>query len=269
MRTRIKILLISSLVILGIYGFGLSAETVSQNKKAASNGSMLNDAKIDAIKATIKAAYPQITLDSVSRSPVKGWFEIVAGNTVLYISEDTHHLFAGELLDITLPEAERDLTENVRRGLRLKLLKNLNTKDMIVYPVKEGQPKRATVIAFIDSDCTYCHKLHEEIGKLADAGIELQYMAFPRAGVGSPTYTHMVSAWCAENRNEAFNSLMKGEEIPAKECSNPVADQFLLGQKLGIAGTPTLFLEDGSAIPGYMPADKLAVEAVQHLKLRK
>jgi thiol:disulfide interchange protein DsbC len=256
MQKLIKIFLISSLAVLSVYSFGPSAETKSAP----------NDAKMDVIKTKLKAAYPQITIDSISVSPMKGWFEAIAGNTVLYVSEDTHHMFAGELLDLTLPEAERDLTENVRRGLRLKLLKNLNTKDTIVYPIKEGQPKRATVVAFIDSDCTYCHKLHEEAGKLADAGIELHYMAFPRAGVGSSTYNHMVSAWCSEDRNQAFNALMKGEDIPAKECSNPVADQFLLGQKLGVAGTPTLFLEDGSMIPGYMPADKLAEEAVKHAK---
>jgi thiol:disulfide interchange protein DsbC len=190
----------------------------------------------------------------------------MAGNTVFYLSEDMRHMFLGELLDLTLPESDRDLTEKVRRNIREKLLDNLNIKDMIVYPVKEGQKKQASVTAFIDADCGFCHKLHEEIQKLADAGIELRYLAFPRAGVGSPTYTHMVSAWCSENRNEALNILMKGGEIPAKECSNPVADQFLLGQKLGISGTPTLFLEDGSVIPGYMPADKLEEEAVKHVK---
>jgi thiol:disulfide interchange protein DsbC len=274
MQKLIKILLMSLLAILSTYSFQLSAETVSHKKQGSSassdasksSDSGSNEAKITAVKAKVKSAYPQITLDSVRVSPVKGWFEATAGNAVLYVSEDANYLFAGELLDLNLPEEERGLTEKVRRGLRLEMLKKINTKDMVVYPVKKGTVKKTSVIAFIDSDCTFCHKLHEEHEKLADAGIELQYIAFPRAGVGSPTYTHMVSAWCAENRIEAFNTLMKGGEIPAKECSNPIADQFLLGQKLGIAGTPTLFFEDGSMVPGYLQADKLAEEALKHIK---
>jgi thiol:disulfide interchange protein DsbC len=290
MQKLIKILLVLSLAILSVYSFGSSAETVSQKKQAApvtvesststttttstsadesdtlTKKLVPNDAKIEAIKTKVKTVYPQIIVDTVSMSPMKGWFEATAGNMVFYVSEDVHHMFVGELLDLTLLESERDLTENVRRKLREKLLSNLNIKDMIVYPVKEGQKKLASVTAFIDSDCGFCHKLHEEARKLADAGIELRYLAFPRAGVGSPTYTRMVSAWCSESRSEALNTLMKGEQIPAKECTNPIAEQFLLGQKLGIAGTPTLFLEDGTMIPGYMPADKLAEEAIKHVK---
>ncbi len=271
MQKLINVLLISCLAILSSYSFQLSAETVLHKNSASSDVATFSDAgsdeaKIHAIKAKVKSAYPQVTLDSVNLSPVSGWFEATAGNTVLYVSADANHLFAGELLDLNLPEEERDLTEKVRRGLRLAMLKNLNTKDMVVYPVKKAKAKKATVIAFVDVDCTFCHKLHEELGKLADAGIEVQYLSFPRAGVGSPTYTRMVSAWCTENRNQAFDTLMKGGEISAKECSNPVADQFLLGQKLGISGTPTLFFEDGSMVPGYLPADKLAEEAIKHLK---
>ena len=286
MQKLIKFLLISSLAVLSIYSFGPSAETLLQKKKAPPVSAQpeqtspvvktdadpladnkippITDSKIESIKAKIKAAYPQVTIDTVTQSPIKDWLEINAGNNVLYVSEDSRYVMVGELLDITLNEDDRNLTENARRKFRVKLLDNLNPKDMVIYPVKEGKEKRATVLAFVDSDCGYCQKLHEESDKLAEAGIELRYLAFPRAGVGSPTYTHMVSAWCADNPLEAFNAIMKHQEIPAKECTNPVSDQFLLGQKLGLSGTPTLFFEDGTMIPGYMPADKLAEEAVKH-----
>ena len=37
-----------------------------------------------------------------------------------------------------------------------------------------------------------------------------------------------------------------------------VAEQYLLGQKVGVNGTPNIILPDGSVIPGYQPAQAIA-----------
>ena len=48
------------------------------------------------------------------------------------------------------------------------------------------------------------------------------------------------------------------ETLPMNVCEdNPVAEQFLLGQELGIRGTPALIFEDGQLQPGYVPAAQL------------
>ncbi|NVK01130.1 MAG: thioredoxin fold domain-containing protein, partial [Oceanospirillaceae bacterium] len=36
-----------------------------------------------------------------------------------------------------------------------------------------------------------------------------------------------------------------------------VNDQFMLGQQVGVTGTPALIFEDGSLVPGYVPAARL------------
>src|SRR5690554_7516579 len=46
----------------------------------------------------------------------------------------------------------------------------------------------------------------------------------------------------------------------SKNCDSPVAHQYDLGHELGVTGTPAIFTEDGSLIPGYMPADELRSE---------
>lgn len=212
----------------------------------------------------LKSLYPQVTVEYIKKSPLPHWLEINSGNFILYVSEDARYLFYGELLDLNEPEEiNRNLTENEKRGFRMNLLKNLKVEDTVVYSAK-NQPEKAYVWAFMDTDCSYCRKFHEEQGRLNDLGIELRYAAYPRAGVGSPTYKNMVSAWCSDERTKSMDMLMKGETVPSKECDNPVANQFLLGQKLGITGTPTVILEDGTIIPGFMPADKLATEAIKH-----
>ena len=42
-----------------------------------------------------------------------------------------------------------------------------------------------------------------------------------------------------------------------KTCANPVADHYALGERLGVTGTPTIFLDNGKRVPGYVPAQRL------------
>jgi len=49
-----------------------------------------------------------------------------------------------------------------------------------------------------------------------------------------------------------------GEAIDAATCENPVMDHMKLGVELGISGTPAMVFEDGTLVPGYVPADRLS-----------
>jgi thiol:disulfide interchange protein DsbC len=42
-----------------------------------------------------------------------------------------------------------------------------------------------------------------------------------------------------------------------KTCTNPVEKHYRLGERLDVNGTPTIFLDDGKTIPGYVPAPRL------------
>ena len=114
---------------------------------------------------------------------------------------------------------------------------------MVIFPAV-GETK-GVVSVFTDVDCGYCRKLHQEVPKLNQMGIEVRYLAYPRAGVGSRSYQKIVSAWCAADPNKAMTQLKSGMEIPDVSCENPVAAQFDLGQQVGVTGTPAIVLEDG------------------------
>jgi thiol:disulfide interchange protein DsbC len=99
--------------------------------------------------------------------------------------------------------------------------------------------------------------MHQEIASYNDKGIEVRYLAYPRAGVGSESFNKAVSVWCSDDPKDAITKAKRGEEVPTKQCENPVKDQFELGQQMGVRGTPSLVLESGQMIPGYVPADRL------------
>jgi thiol:disulfide interchange protein DsbC len=87
----------------------------------------------------------------------------------------------------------------------------------------------------------------------------VRYLAYPRSGIGGDSYRKIVSAWCADDSQTALTKLKNRESIPNNVCAgNPVADQFMLGQQVGVQGTPAVILESGELIPGYVSADDLA-----------
>ncbi len=75
----------------------------------------------------------------------------------------------------------------------------------------------------------------------------------------------MEAIWCAADQLKAMDDAKSGKPIAeAKRCDAKIAEQYNLGQSLGINGTPAIILEDGSLIPGYQPPQELfnALEAI-------
>lgn len=207
----------------------------------------------DGLKSTLEALGS--SLSAVVSTPVAGVLEIEApdGN-ILYITEDGKHVFTGELHSIEGTKT-RNLTEERRSLARRELMAQL-TKDETLNFAPNGKTEHI-VYAFTDVDCGYCRTLHNNIEGYGAEGIEIRYLAYPRAGTNSETYRKMVSAWCATDPNDAITKLKEGESIKRELCENPVDSHMELGRKLKISGTPTLVLESGQVIPGYLPPDRL------------
>jgi len=128
------------------------------------------------------------------------------------------------------------------------------TSKMIVYGPKN--PKRSITV-FTDIDCGYCRKLHGEIEDLTNAGIQVRYLAFPRAGVGSHSYNKYVSVWCNDDPQAALTTAKSDLPVPQATCANPVSETYNLGQKIGVRGTPMIIFDDGEISPGYLPSHVL------------
>ncbi|MET0070886.1 MAG: DsbC family protein [Candidatus Thiodiazotropha sp.] len=132
--------------------------------------------------------------------------------------------------------------------------------EMIVYG-STGKQRHITV--FTDIDCGYCRKLHAEVPALNASGVEVRYLAFPRAGIGSDSYKKYVSVYCADDPKQALTDAKMGMVLKPADCSNPVEDNYEFGRKLAVKGTPMIVVDDGTVISGYMKARKL----LQRMKL--
>lgn len=202
-----------------------------------------------ALESTLRAL--GIVAESVAETPMPGLYEVTVGTRVLYLSSDGKLFVRGEIIDV---QSNRNLTNERVGTLRRDLLSTLDESKMIVFA--PAQVKH-TVTVFTDVDCGYCAKLHREMKQYHARGIEVRYLAYPRAGVDSASGRKIASVWCAADQHQAMTDAKSGRSVSASKCDSPVADHFALGRQFGVRGTPTMVLDTGQLVPGYAPANDL------------
>lgn len=217
--------------------------------------------------AAVRTLNPKVNIDKVGAAPMPGFREALVQGQVVYVSDDGRYLFlpgsGGALFDT---QAKRNLMEDTLAGMRRDLLKTIPVSERIVFA--PANPKH-TVTVFTDVECGYCRKLHSEIAEYNRQGIAVEYLAFPRMGIGSEDYKKMVSVWCAADRRKALTDAKSDHgAVSAKQCKNTVEQQYDVGQRAGLTGTPMILNADGVQLGGYVPPaqlrealDKLAAES--------
>jgi len=215
------------------------------------------DAIEQSVLSLLKTARPDIQFTFIGESPMPGVYEVqVTNGPLLFVHEQGEYLFQGGLLQVK--ETGIVDTMEARQAItRSEVFAARSTDDMIIFK-PEGESK-AIMNVFTDVDCGYCRKFHQEVPELNAMGIEVRYLAFPRAGIPSGSYDKIAKAWCAEDQQDALTRVKSGRTVDAEVCEdNPVAEQYAFGAELGVTGTPAIILMDGTLIPGYQPAKKFA-----------
>ena len=202
-------------------------------------------------REALRKLNPRTKVDHIGAAPIAGFREAIVSGQVVYISDDGKYVLQGTLYDV---QDKKDLGEASLARMRIKLLKSIPAGDRIVFA--PPNPKY-TVAIFTDVECGFCRKFHSEIAEHNRQGIAVEYLAFPRSGLDGATYKTMVSIWCAVDRKKALTDAKNDKPVPARDCKNPVAMQYDLGQRMGLSGTPMILAMDGTQLGGYLPPAQL------------
>ncbi|MBT5227143.1 MAG: DsbC family protein [Proteobacteria bacterium] len=189
--------------------------------------------------------------DSVVATPVAGLYEVTFGTQVVYLFEDGQHLLSGDLIDL---DRGTNLTEDARKVGRKAVINGLDEAGMVVFSPSETI---SSITVFTDTECGYCVRLHNEIDQLLAAGVEVRYLGYPRAGVQSPSFDTLVSVWCSDDPQQAMTDAKSGRTVEPRSCKTDIARHMEAAEGVGVRGTPTIVLQDGKTIPGYVPAGEL------------
>jgi thiol:disulfide interchange protein DsbC len=229
-------MMLRSLVSVFLIGVGLAAACAHANETE--------------IRKAMQARFPGMTVDSVTKTPFPGIFEVVVGGRVLYTDEKTNYVFIGTLLD-TRGSTERNLTAERTAQVAVEAL-GKSTSSAIKRV--RGSGKR-TIYTMEDPNCGYCKAFHKELAKVND--VTIYTFLWPILSPDSTDKSKLV--WCAKDRAKAWDDLMTRGALPQNDgkCDTPLEKNKELAQRLGARGTPAVYLADGRQLPGMVPADKL------------
>jgi thiol:disulfide interchange protein DsbC len=216
------------------------------------------DPQLEEVRAKISSMFESIDPEHVSPSPVDGWYTVQKGSVVAYISADGRYLLQGDLIDLN---RQVNLSEESRTNARRELVGTLEDEDSILF--SPAEPKYSVTV-FTDIDCTYCRKLHSQIDEYMNRGIAIRYVLYPRNGPSSRAWSKSEDVWCAADRNQALTAAKLDRNFETSQCdASMISKHYMLGQGIGLSGTPAIVLEDGTLIGGYLPPAALSARLGQ------
>ena len=197
-----------------------------------------------------------MSVKGIKQSQVDGLFVVDIGDLQpIYASKDGNFFLYGEMYAIKNGELLNTTKQEISLNRKAILDSELSEKDFITFAATD---EKHVITVFTDVDCGYCRKFHGEIEDYNAQGITVNYVAFPRSGLESESYNKIVSAWCSSNPKGTLTALKEGRDPALKLCQDhPVEDHYLLGQRIGITGTPAIISSSGDLLPGYLPPMEL------------
>ena len=189
-------------------------------------------------------------IDSVTKTPYGGLFEIRTGSEILYTDDKAQYLFVGRVLD---SRTLQDYTKARQDDLNKIKFSDLPL-DSAMKMVK-GNGKRVIAV-FEDPNCGYCKKFRQTLQEVDNVTVYtfMYNILAPDSAVKSK------NIWCTADRGKAWDDwMLNGKAAPTApaNCSSPNDKIFALGQKMHITGTPTVFFADGTRVPGAIDAKAL------------
>ena len=211
-----------------------------------------------AIQDKLTVISPNLKVEQISETPVVGTYQVeLGGGQLIYATKGGSYFFTGDLISVVSGQMV-NITDGWRSEQRVSELAKLNDEDLVVYPAKGEE--QGVVYVFTDVSCGYCVKFHQEVPDLNALGITVKYVAWPRGGLQSKAGQEMELVWCAKDRLDALTKSKTKQPLPEgiERCETAIEEQIVMGQNMGVRGTPAIFLQDGRQLGGYVPYAQLA-----------
>lgn len=168
------------------------------------------------LRAAISKSVPGVQDLEIKPSAIENMLEARSGINVFYVSSEGEFLLNGSLYALVRGE---NLTEKRQAEYRRSLLKDIASIRPIEYPAENTKQK---IIVVADIDCPYCRRLHQDLDKYHQAGLDINYVMLPRSGKDSPSYVKTVNAVCAAQPDVVITAAMQAETPAPAACDHRV-----------------------------------------------
>lgn len=216
-----------------IAAFGLAAGTAfAQNAQEATIKKALEPRLGDGVK-----------IDTVSKTPYGGLYEVRIGGDIFYTDAKGDYLFIGRIVDT---KTFQDYTK--ARVDEINKIKFADLPFDSAMKMVKGNGKRVIAV-FEDPNCGYCKRFRQTLSEMDNITV----YTFMYNILSEDSSVKSRNIWCSADRVKAWDDWMLKAKVPdtaPANCTTPNDKIFALGQKLKITGTPTIFFTDGTRIPG-------------------
>jgi thiol:disulfide interchange protein DsbC len=215
------------------------------------------DADAAAVKTLLEQKFPGTQVSNVSKTKYFGGvYEAMLEDKLIYTDRMAEYVIVGSIYDTN---TKTNLTDARQRKLNRVALDKL-PMDLAFKRVK-GDGSRKLII-FSDADCPFCHRLEQEMKGIDN--VTIYTFLFPIDQLHPDSARKSKQIWCAPDKQKAWDEFFASGTVPDNPgtCGDPVAKTQALGTSLHISATPTLIFEDGSILPGALPAAQIEQELV-------
>ncbi|WP_372595712.1 DsbC family protein [Acinetobacter sp. SwsAc5] len=205
-------------------------------------------ADVATVSKNVKQQHPQLKLDNIQATEMKGIYSASMDDQVVYLNEDAQHILAGSMIRL---KDQHNLTKD--------LLIQQNSVDWKKLPLQDaiksvrGTGKRQIAV-FSDPNCPYCKQLEAELKKLDNITIYTFILPLKAQSVAPSK-----QVYCEKNPALAWENLITKAQLPTSQssCANPVERNIVLAHRLGVNGTPAIIFSNGFKVMGAYPAAQI------------
>jgi thiol:disulfide interchange protein DsbC len=253
-KNPLPTLIAAGLTALGLFaGMSVLANSPVNAKAAAKTTGATPSAQEISIAKNFALKFEGAAVVSVHKTKFNDLYEVtLEGNQLVYTDANTSFTLVGNLLD---NQTQRNLTEERLSELNKVPFNTFPTQQAFVAVKGNGSRK---MVLFEDPNCGYCKRFRETIEGFTDLTIYTYVVDI----LGDDSTAKAKALMCAKDPAKAWDDWMLHGIKPANvaKCdTSALQKNKALAIKLGITGTPTVFLEDGSRLPGAVSKEALEV----------
>ena len=198
----------------------------------------------ETMEENFKKLFPNIPVESIMPTEIKGVYEVVSQNQIGYFAPEPGYLILGEIIDrngtnITVKRRNENIASKSKDLPLDKALKIGNGKNII--------------LEFTDPDCPYCRKASSFLSQKTDV---TRYVFFLPLPMHKDAENKVKYIFCSNDKAKAYEEAMQGKLDSQKYeiCKKPEIDDLVrihkdASKKMGINSTP-FFIVNGKSISG-------------------
>jgi thiol:disulfide interchange protein DsbC len=199
----------------------------------------------------LRQTFTNLQFEDFGPAPVKGpVYQAIAGGRIIYFAPESEHLLFAAIYD----KNGTNLTALAQDANARRQISTVDPANALAI----GPAGAPQVVEFTDPDCPYCQALDRFWSAKAAEGRPVRRLVYFVSGMHAQAAALAQHIMCSSDPQAAFAEVYAGSRpehlLTCKGGADKVAQDMEAVRKMGISGTPSLFV-DGKSISGFQQGE--------------